>query len=302
MLAVNLTPQLTDILVNGASIMISPAAAKKILDECHYRRQRPLNEDRALLLSEAIEHGTFLQNTQLAFGRLNGRCFLVNGQHRVNAVHLSGMSQLFRIEIYECATLDHLGALYCRFDQPGGQRSLTQVAQSLGLHDEEGGLRPATAALLLRATPVLMTDLRRVAHINRPRSSRDLDVKKDYALRWKPWALQYQSCLDQGITSRTARYRCGSVTAVALMTLRHVPEKAKEFWSNSIRNSGLLASDPRYALHSHFLTSKRAKKEFDFAEAASFAWNAWYQGRALSHCRTLGAPIRLLGTPIQGEE
>jgi hypothetical protein len=48
--------------------------------------------------------------------------------------------------------------------------------------------------------------------------------------------------------------------------------------------------------------SQRQKRtEYDLAEAASYAWNAFYQGRPLTQCKTLGGPIRLLGTPFLGE-
>lgn len=295
-------PKLVDVLENGASVNISAELAQHLLLECPYDGQRPLNEDRALLLGTAMEHGTFLQNTQIAFGLLGGRYYLVNGQHRLNAVALARLDQRFRIEIYQCDTRAELDAVYCRFDQPGGQRSLTQVSRALGLHDDtERGLRPATAALLLRAAPILMVKLQRVAPIHRPRDTRDLDAKKGVALQWKPWAVEYQDCLYAGITNKTARYRAGGVFAAALVTLRYQNEMAKVFWRESIRNSGLQNDDPRHALHSHFLSSRRATSEYDLAEAACHAWNAYFRGKRLTVCKMLGGPLRLLGTPY-GED
>lgn len=293
---------LDSLLTNGASVAIGPDLARRILAECTYIHQRPLNEDRALLLAAAIEHGTFRRNTQIAFARLNGRLILVDGQHRLNAVDLAGRAWPMRIEIEDKA--DHLAvdAYYCSFDQPGGTRSLTQVSRSLGLHDADGnGLRPTTAALLVRAVPMLMIDLRRIAPNQRPRQTRDLDTKKQIALEWKPWALAYQGCLDKGIGSRTARYRAGGVFAVAIATLRHQRERALIFWSNSIRNDALRNDDPAHALHSHFLSSKRATSEYDLAEAASHAWNAFYANRSLKLVKAIGSPLKLLGTPYTGE-
>jgi hypothetical protein len=294
---------LSQILASGAAVKIDAELARRILAECPYEGQRPLNEERALLLASAMEHGTFLANTQIAFCLYQGRFQLVNGQHRLNAVELARQTQLFRIEVYECSSRAEVDATYCRFDQPGGQRSLVQVSRSLGLHDDDDkGLRPSTAALLLRATPMLMIELKRIAPNQRPRDTRDLDAKKEVALRWKPWAIDYQSCLSGGITTKTARYRAGGVFSVALITLKYQNERAIKFWSESIRDSGLMSGDPRHTLHAHFLSSKRVKSEYDLAEAASHAWNAWWQGRQLTMCKVLDGPIRLLGTPFAGNE
>lgn len=293
---------LSNILQPGSVVSITPDLARRILAECRYENQRPRNDDRALLLAAAMEHGTFLKNTQIAFCEFNGELMLVNGQHRLTAVDLAGLPVAFRIEIYPCKSIDEVHANYCRFDQPGGQRSLTQVSRSLGLHDaEDNGLRPASAALLLRAVPMLMIDLKRIPPTQRPPGTRDLDLKKETALKWKPWALEYQHCLDQGIGTRTGRYRAGGVYAVALVTLRYQRDRAVKFWSDSIRNSGLRNDDPAHALHNHFLSSKRATSEYDLAEAASHAWNAFYKDRPLKLCKAVGSPLALLGTPYGGE-
>lgn len=295
--------RLSDLLISGKEMNIDVEMARRLLTECQYPEQRPLNEDRAMLLATAMEHGTFLPFTQLAFAVHNGRHYLVNGQHRLNAVGLALTAQSFRIEVYPCRSMDEVRALYTRFDQPGGQRSLTQVSRSLGLHDEaDGGLRPPTAALLLRAAPLLMIDLRRIAPNQRPRNTRDLDAKKDFALKWKPWALDYQNCLDKGIGRYTSRFRAGGVFAVALTTLRYQRDKAIPFWSEAARNSGLLTGDPRLTLHTHFLSSRRATSEYELAEAACWAWNAWFQDRRLTLIKVLGSPLKVLGTPYQGGE
>lgn len=286
-----------DQLKNGDSLEIGPVVARRILDNWPYEGQRPLNEDRVIQLGETLQRGTFLPNTQISFGRVGAKLYLLNGQHRLNAIELSGVSCKFRIEIYECRDASELADLYCRFDQPGGQRSLTQISRALNLHDD--ALRPATAASLLQATPLLMTGLRRVAPNRRPVRTRDLDQRKMVALEWKPWAIDYQACLQAGVRVRTARYRSASVFAVALVTLRYQNSRAKEFWTGSIRNDALRHDDPRAALHGSFLSASKARKgEFDLAEAASYAWNAFYKGRPLILCKAIGTEIRLLGTPL----
>jgi hypothetical protein len=294
---------LTEILEAGASLRIGPDLAGRILSECHYQGQRKLEEERAMLHAERIEHGTFLENSQIAFGLLDGRLYLVNGRHRMHAIGLAQMPYAFRIEIYPCRTRADLDALYCRFDQPGSNRSLAQVSSALGLHDDhEGGLRPPMAALLLRAVPLLMIELKRVPPCHRPRATRDLDAKKEFALAWKPAAIDYQACLDLGATMRTGRFRNAGVVAVALATLRHQRDKAFAFWAGAIRNDGLPAGDPRQTLCNDFMVRGRTSHEFDLAEASAAAWNAFMQGRPLKITKVCGSPIRLAGTPYQGDE
>jgi hypothetical protein len=292
------------VLVPGESVCVDPALAVRLLSESRYEGQRPCNDERALLLSETMEHGTFRQNTQLWFARLRGQYFLVDGQHRLTAVDLSRTTQRFRIEVEDCGNMGEVAALYCRFDQPGGQRSLTQVSKSLGLHDDApGGLRPSMAALLLRAVPLLMIDLKPIAPVLRPRAVRDLDAKKDFAQAWKPAAIQYQRCLEGSNASRTGRFRTAGVVAVALITMRYQETAAREFWREAIRDNALHDTDPRHTLHIDFLQRrKQAGSEFVLAEAASVAWNAWMQNKQLKIIKVLGNPIRLAGTPICSAE
>jgi hypothetical protein len=86
---------LGEILFSGNDARIDEEVADRILKSCIYQGQRPLNADRAILLGETMERGTFLPRTQLAFGRWNGNFFLVNGQHRLTAVTLSRQAQYF---------------------------------------------------------------------------------------------------------------------------------------------------------------------------------------------------------------
>lgn len=296
-------PALSALLVPGALVAIDAEAATEILDRCRYEHQRPLNDDRVLLFAMKMERGTWPQGRQIFFGRMDGNLYLIDGQHRLNAVTLAGRAQTFRIEVQDVTSLAELDDRYCEFDQAGGQRSPTQLSRALRLHDEEdGGLRPATAALLLRAAPMLQIGLKRLPPALRPRETRDLDCKREVALAWKPWALDYQSCLDCGITTRTGRFRRGGVFAAALVTLRYQRERALPFWREAIRNSGLTVGDPRQTLHSHFLSSKRAGTEYELAEAACHAWNAWLRDKRITMIRAIGSPLRLLGTPYLGSE
>jgi len=294
---------LDEILISGASLLITPELAKRLLAECPYDGQRPLDDERALLHAERMEHHTFLPNSQIAFVRLNGRYYLVNGRHRMHAIELSAIPYLCRIEVYDVATNPEMDAIYCRFDQPGSQRTLPQVSRSLGLHDDfEGGLKPTTAALMLRAIPLLMIKFRRIAPVHRPRATRDLDSKKAFALEWKPAAILYQGCLDVGLTVRTGRFRNAGVVAVALATLHHQPDRAVQFWEGAIRNDGLQAGDPRQALCNDFMVRGRTNHEFDLVEVSAVAWNAFWQDRQLKITKVMGGPIKLLGTPYLGGE
>lgn len=293
---------LSHLLEDGEVVTIGKELAERILAECKYPGQRPLNEDRALFIGELMEQGTFRHKDQISFGLLDSGYYLVNGQHRLTAISLSQSRYPFRVEIYKVGSRAELDALYCTFDQPGGQRSLSQISRSLSLHDgEENGLRPATAALLMRACPLLMIDMRRIAPINRPRSTKSVDARKQVALQWKPQAIDYQECLDSGLTSRTGRFRAGGVFAVALVTIRHQRDKAMPFWKEAIRNSGLNRGDPRHTLAAEFLSSKVSTSEYDLAEKACAAWNAWFRSRDLTMCKVLGGPLKILGTPHAGE-
>lgn len=287
-------------IVDGSRPLISPDLAGKILTETHYRGQRTIDEQHALLLGMEMEQGTFLPDTQLAFGKFGRDLYLLNGRHRMHAIELSGCSIRFSVVVYPVTSEAELGALYCRFDTMVRKRSGAQIISATGLADEsEGGLGRPVAQLLYSAVPLLMIGFERIPHSHREVETRNVDRRIQFARDWKPAAILYQTCLGASRARLPTRFRSAGVSAVAFATLRHHPQFAESFWSAAIANDALHVGDPRRTLYLDLVGRGGATgSEYDLARVAATAWNAYFEKRPLKLIKLIDGPIRIGGTPF----
>ena len=100
-----------------ASEVVTPAAARKIIENEMYQRQRPLRQGHVAELAHHMEHGSFIDNTTITFALLDGKSYLVNGQHTINAIVKSGCSVTLNIQEYSCRNEDEIDSLYARQDK-----------------------------------------------------------------------------------------------------------------------------------------------------------------------------------------
>jgi len=285
-------------IANNDLMAIDPTIAESILQGTEYLGQRPVDERHALRLAFQMEEGNFLDETQLAFGRLDHKLFLVNGRHRLHGVSLSGCTVKFRAVIYDCATRAELDKLYTRFDTAQKSRTAGHLVDALGLTDDE--LRRTTAKIIYDASPLLMVRFEKIAAWQRPVETTIVEKRIEFIRPWKPEALLYQECLDKGIWKYTTRFRKAGVVAVALATLKHQPVLAKEFWMHAIDRDGLRSGDPRLALSTELATRETAGGEHGLAYLAATAWSAFYEKRPLKLLTIRGeAPITIAGTPYK---
>lgn len=210
---------------NNDLLTVDKAIASQILEDCEYLGQRVLDERHALRLAFQMEEdGGFLEETQLAFGRLAAKLYLVNGRHRLHAVGLSEKVVKFRAAVYDCATSADLDVLYTKFDTAAKMRTAAHIIDALGLADEEGeGLRRTMAKLMFLAAPLLMIRFERMANFQRPVETSIAQKKVEFIRPWKPQGILYQTALDRGISKYTTRFRNSGVVAVGLATLKHHP-------------------------------------------------------------------------------
>lgn len=287
-------------IVDGERLLVTPSLAQQILLESHYRGQRTIDEQHALLLGMEMEQGTFLPDTQLAFARLGDDLFLLNGRHRMHAIELSGCPTRFSIVVYRVETESELGAFYCRFDTMVRKRSGAQIISATGLADEsDDGLGRPVAQLLYSAVPLLMIGFERIPHSHRKVETRNVDHRIQFAKDWKPAAILYQKCLAASRGRLPVRFRSVGVAAVALATLRHHPQFAETFWSGAIANDALHIGDPRRTLYLDLVgRGNAAGAEYDLTRVATTAWNAYFEKRPLKLIKLIDGPIRIAGTPF----
>jgi hypothetical protein len=92
------------------------------------------------------------------------------------------------------------------------------------------------------------------------------------------------------------------VMAVMLMTLRHVPDRADEFWYSVITGESLLSGMPAMTLRNYLITTPmKGINEHVYARYVANCWNGFYHGVSMTRVQVkmdgLGDTIVIEGTP-----
>jgi hypothetical protein len=288
---------LTDILVHGREVCISPTLADRIERECRYEYERPLKQWRLGFLVSEIERGGFEQGRQISFALLNGKLIRVNGQHRLNAVATTGKAQIFMIEVKPVASASELAALYATYDNES--RTLSETAGPLA---RKGDLGKEEVATLLRSVQFIYSGFRKPDE-KQAATMRSHVMRNSVAEIWYPYAERYFALTEQAPgKDGKAALRRQSVAAVALYTLKFQPEKAAEFWQGLAMDDGLRRTDPRKSLLEKLRSGDCARSIAFQMHAVAAAWNAFFENRKMKEVRVrLDKPFRIAGTPVSIE-
>ena len=145
--------------INEGRHKIDGQLASKILDLCFWhdqqRRQRG-SAERVGTKAAALRLNLFRQKTQIAFGRLGSKLYLLDGYGRLAAVKQTGIAAEFDVAIFTAADEQGLSRLWASFDEAAMQkpRGSAQTAAALGIA-EEFGINHLLAKAVLSAMPTI---------------------------------------------------------------------------------------------------------------------------------------------------
>jgi hypothetical protein len=285
---------LTEILQQGREVDITPALAKRILDESCYAYQRKIRPWLIKKHAAAMRLNRFVPGVQITFGLLEGELIGVNLYHRMNAVVESGKTVRFMIHIVPCANVAALENLYSIFDEPASGRKLMETAGAV-LEDAELGSH-ATAALL-RAVQVIEAryhtpDVDSDATIMHTASARNAKARL-----WLPAAKAYFAAIAGAHKEVFDALHRRAVVAAALLVFKHQAAIAAEFWGGLAADDGLSRIDPRKTLAEHLRRREDTRRVEMDVYAVARAWNAFYEGRKLKVIRVRESHFGFSGTP-----
>lgn len=281
---------------------LNPAQANMILRECAYDHQRPINQMHVLTLAEHMKRGTWQPKDKLDFASLpDGKMILINGYHRMTAQVHSAKDIVWMIVVHDCPDHAAVRALYYRFDTNVRARSSENILQGVGFIDDTG-MTKQLARRLFEAVPLIMsglkigtsktTDQQKIA-------ARIADDRLEVAREYAPFAMALAELLHPAPFNVREKLRVPAFLATAMITVKHQPELAKEFWHGMALNDGLSRSDPRAVLLRDI--NERTTRTGPLGTNAVIvakAWSAFYSRRQIQLIRvTRGEVIRLLGTP-----
>lgn len=275
---------------------IDGSLALQIIEEAPFPGQRPVNAQHVALLAGTIKRGQFTDGTQIHLGLLNDKLYLLNGQHRLQAVIAAQRAVVFDVLITTVEHDEELGELYWRHDRQSRLRGVGDVLTGARIF-ETYGIKKAFGAGAYSAVGMIIAGFRKYDVVGDAYATRSDDARLEAARPYWPLVAKYQELIGSA-PSFPKRVMCtAGIMAVALLTLRHMPEKAEEFWRSVAENDRLPKSDPRAVLLRD-IVNRKPVGPFDWAKIAATAWNAFLGGRSINFLRLTEGPPVIAGTPF----
>jgi hypothetical protein len=271
---------------------ITPEEARRLRDTAHFPRQRNISNSNVERLAHEMRTGRFTPGTQVYIGVLpDGKEWVLNGNHTLEAVHASGIPQLLTITRKSVADEDDAGRVYAVFDIQkvrswGDSLRATGAAEDLPNADK-----------FLSAVGVIKN---RFAQGNFAHMASRLD-RIGALVEYREPAEFWNMITAGGCRHATRLMSRAAVLAVALETIRYQPSFAIEFWGRIASDNGLVSTMPEKALLSWLRNNKSSggvKNQGDHARAAAAAWNAAFRGEERQYVKPNSmTSFFLLGTP-----
>ncbi len=291
--------------INEGRHKIDGQLASKILDLCFWhdqqRRQRG-SAERVGTKAAALRLNLFRQKTQIAFGRLGSKLYLLDGYGRLAAVKQTGIAAEFDVAIFTAADEQGLSRLWASFDEAAMQkpRGSAQTAAALGIA-EEFGINHLLAKAVLSAMPTIEEGMKfRVGSTaGRKPELRLLGVQANMARAWEVEARAYASACFPPRAQMRNPIVSNSAVAVGLVTFKHQPEKAHRFWAAVAKDTGRVDS-PEATLAMAMARGRLKSKHSNGLLLIGAAWNAFYEERSLTLLKTAAnGQLTLKGTPVR---
>lgn len=290
---------------------VTPAIAQQMLETMQYERQRDVNQLRVDSYAEAMRDGRFVPYTQIRVAHMPSGPILLDGQHRLWAVILSGTTQLFDVLETNEADNESVAWTYGNLDI-GQHRNAYALTRALDLPNDVG-LTQTQVSKMWRCMTFLMAgaEMGRATTLRRqiPNSKLMVDLVRLYAPYVKPFFnLSHPSSIKDGLL------RSPTLTLI-MLTYRYALRKndlsTANFWETVITDDGLGKDDARKLANRHLTTirlsdnhnhkfngSQRASANYSFRYLAG-CYNAYFQDRTLSRVviRDERAPAAIVGVP-----
>jgi hypothetical protein len=295
---------LNDIVTEGR-FRITPRLAERIYEEAHFAGQRKQIGAHVKILAEEMRRGFWMPGSQIAFCRLGGKLYLVNGGHRMLAVAESGKPQDFQVIIHDVPHEDAIAQHYWVYDRQTRSRTTANILSAANVYDDFPNIRRILVKSAYAAMPFLGTGLREWRNIFMPVEWKSDQHKRAALELWQSALAVWNQSVTLADVEISKKFRTAGATAVALATCRYQPELALEFWSGVYADDGLRRTDPRHTLAKWGAASTGMKDTgtaFFTASTCAAAWNAYYAKQSLQILRTGDPrPLAISGTPFKGK-
>lgn len=285
-------------------VAISPGLAAQIIAETNWQGQRKVSEKRKREHLGNITSGRWVpQMSEIAFAETPDMLlYLINGQHRLSAIHASGRCVKTRVQIIAASDMADVGRLYAMFDSPDQARNDNEMLVGAGVASTLG-LKQRTARALFSALSIIRNDMEPAGPRSETVDARSRSGRLESLADWADEAKLYEQIISVADKHISQKMHGQGAMASGLCLLRHQPAKALQFLSGIAENDGLRKYDPRARLiadfHQRSLNTGSIRQS---VQQIAAAWNAFYEGRDLKIIKCIeDGPITFRGTTKGGK-
>lgn len=280
-------------------VACDPKMAEKLRATAHYDRQRPISDGHVMRLATEMENKHFIAGTQIHICELRGKQSIVNGNHTLEAIAMSGETIPLTFLYTKVGDEEEMARIYANHDI-GKARDWASAIKAAGMFDEMDASQQFVTCFGAALMPILANFQHLSGHRNpgvqTARMSRDMRIE---AMReYRPQAEMYHVAVHQARPKLQISMRRQAIFAVALETLKYQPSLAMEFWEGLAKDDGLRKTDPRKVLLADLQERPASGQQKGYqARGAAYAWNAYFDGREINYIRVSpGLPFTLKGT------
>jgi hypothetical protein len=277
--------------------LVTPQRAAEILKAGDYKWQRDLNRSHVEELAQAITRLEW-EPTAIKLYECDGRQFLVDGQHRLNAIVEAGMAAPLIIIRQQTDNLNDVANAYRRIDI-GFKRPPAVCLAGSGVH-EDTGMGKTDLPKVIAALKVLMDGFMSHRGVGGRWKYRNTDLLTRGVYLWQNEANQYLRITDKATAHQRRLMLSAVVFAFAMVTLRDQNERAARFWEKVATKSGLGERTGEW--HAvNVLVSEQLDKKARVARLLAACWNtAWKDETRIMVRASEDQFIKILGTVYNG--
>lgn len=279
-------------------VMVTGADAAHLRKTCHYDRQRAISERNLRRLGAELVAKRFIDGTPVFFCRLpDGRLFIVNGNHTLESIAATGVSQRLVFIILDVQSEEDVARIYGTMDVHKA-RTWADALRAVGMADEV-----TNAKRIMPALGVILAGFDYVQNHIEAVTSRSIrfDLMKHYADE----SAMIQGAISGAPLNNQRAVQRASTLSVALECFKYQPRQALEFWRGMAQDDGLARNDPRKALLRWIQNNPVNQGQWLWptqSRVAAHAWAAFCKGESLTIIRpSQAAGFTLYGTPWQGK-
>jgi len=229
-------------------VTITPEMAIELLQN-GFDRQRNLRPGVVAMYAQAIRRNTWDSNSIIRIAVVDNEDYLIDGQHRLNAVVKAGIPQAFIVQRQQMKDLAEVARIYTMIDKSLA-RSVADDLKALGFADRfditPDQARRLAAAVALIATNFRKPDQKAVHPDDRIR------MMEEYLSAYHKY-IRMIAGVDRVMKPRMYR---SATLGVALVTCRYSAAKypnVAAFWAGVARDDGITADDPRKYCNRHLM-------------------------------------------------